>query len=220
MLNEKNIHPKLDGMWTSTGVGTILKNEKYAGNLMLQKFYSENHLTKRKMKNDGRLPMVYVEEAHDAIIEPEIFQAVQERLSQQQKFTPEKSTTGKYPFTGMIYCKCCEKNYRRKTTKTGIVWICTTYNTRGKMYCPTAKQIPENTLYDVCCDILHIPEFNEFIFKNYIKRIVVPEPNKLIFEFNDGHKELTEWEDRSRSESRTDEMRLKCGERRRRWHEK
>lgn len=93
-----------------------------------------------------------------------------------------------------------------------------TYNTKGKAYCPTAKQIPENTLFETCCKILSINEFNEHIFKSKITSIIVPEPNILTFIFYDGHKVDTVWYDRSRSESWTDEMRQNTGERSRQWH--
>lgn len=64
MLNEMHISTKFDNEWTAEAVRRILTNEKYCGELMLQKFYSENHLTKRKMVNHGEIKKFYVEEAH------------------------------------------------------------------------------------------------------------------------------------------------------------
>lgn len=195
----------------------ILRNEKYAGTMILQKFYSENHITKRKMTNEGQLQKYIIDESHPAIIERHIFDSVQKRLQKQkEQFSSEKSTTDVYPFTGKIQCNCCGKNYRRKKTATGVVWICATYNTKGKKYCPTSKQIPENTLIDVCCEVLELQEFDADIFENLIKKILVPAPNELTFIFRDGHQISAQWKDRSRSESWTNEMRKKVGERRRR----
>lgn len=92
------------------------------------------------MVNKGEMNKYFIEEAHEPIIEKSIFDAVQKRLQKQKEyFNASKSTAVAYPFTGKIQCKCCSKNYRRKTTATGVVWICTTYNTKGKKYCPTAK---------------------------------------------------------------------------------
>ena len=112
-----------------------------------------------------------------------------------------------YPFTGKIQCTCCGKNYRHKKTATGNVWICATYNTRGKKYCPTAKQIPESTLISVCCEILSIAEFDANIFENQVEKILVPAPNKLIVQLKNGKCINTTWKDRSRSESWTEEKR-------------
>ncbi|MDE7364510.1 MAG: recombinase family protein [Ruminococcus sp.] len=221
MLNEQGIPTKFGNEWTADSIRRILTNEKYCGELMLQKFYSENHLTKRKMVNTGEIKKFYVEEAHPPIIEKTVFLAVQNLLKKHQElFSSEKTNTAVYPFTGKIQCGCCGKNYRRKTTATGIVWIYATYNTKGKKYCPTAKQIPENTLIGVCCDVLELQEFNVDIFENRIEKILVPAPNEVIFIFRDGREIKTVWKDRSRSESWTDEMRKAMGERSKKWHEK
>ena len=59
------------------------------------------------------------------------------------KATPPAKST--FFYTGLIQCAKCGKNYRRKTTATQVVWICSTFNTRGKKYC-ASKQIPESTL--------------------------------------------------------------------------
>ncbi len=213
MLNEMHIPTKFENKWSGDAIKRIITNEKYCGELMLQKFYSENHLTKRKMVNTGKLRKFHVEEVHEPIIEKTVFDAVQKRLQEnQEKFTTDKSTAVAYPFTGKIQCQCCGKNYRRKTTPTGIVWCCATYNTRGKKYCPKSKMIPENTLISVTCEILGIPEFDAEIFESQIEKILVPEPNKLTFIFTDGQQISAHWQDRSRSESWTDEMRAKVGE--------
>ena len=130
-LNELNILTKNGCQWTSEAIRRILNNEKYCGDLMLQKFYSENHITKRKMVNNGVLRMIQVEDAHPAIIDKETFLRVQEIMQEHQRFAAKIPTTSIYPFSGMIKCGCCGKSYRRKTTVTGIVWICNTYNKKG-----------------------------------------------------------------------------------------
>ena len=110
----------------------------------------------------------------------------------------------------MIQCGCCGKNYRRKTITTGIVWICKTYNTKGKKYCPTAKQIPEDKLYAACCEALCIERFDVNVFRREIRQIIVPKPNELTFVFYDGHEQTVRWKDRSRSESWTPEMKARA----------
>lgn len=192
---------------------------RVARDLLLQKSFRENHLTKRKMENQGQLPQYYVEDAHEPIIDREIFQQVQELIRKQQKFSPKKSCDTVYPFRSVITCGCCGKNYRRKTTVTGVVWICATYNNRGKKFCPTSKQIPEDTLCKACCDALKIDKFDEVLFQKQVEKILVPEPNLLTFIFHDGHEETVRWTDRSRSESWTSEMREKAAQntREKRW---
>lgn len=212
-LNEEHI-PTINGCaWTTEDIRRILINEKYAGNMLLQKSFRENHITKRKIRNDGQLPQYYVEESHEPIIEPKIFELVQGLIKTRgDKFTGAKTTTT-YPLTGKIRCECCGKNYRRKTTTTGVVWICSTYNTKGKKHCPKSKQIPENTLYSTCCEVLGISDFDEELFQSEIEQIVIPAPNRIKFIFHNGTRKTVEWQDRSRSESWTEDMRKTAGER-------
>ena len=87
MLNEMHISTKFDNEWTAEAVRRILTNEKYCGELMLQKFYSENHLTKRKMVNHGEIKKFYVEEAHPPIIEKSVFLAVQNLMKKHQRLS-------------------------------------------------------------------------------------------------------------------------------------
>ena len=94
MLNEEHI-PTINGCtWTTEDIRRILINEKYAGNMLLQKSFRENHITKRKVRNIGQLPQYYVEESHEPIIEPEIFELVQGLIKKRNnKFTETKTTT-------------------------------------------------------------------------------------------------------------------------------
>ena len=68
-------------------------------------------------------------------------------------------------------------------------------------------------MISVCFEVLDISEFDADIFENQIEKILVPAPNELTFIFTDGREISANWKDRSRSESWTDEMRKKVGER-------
>lgn len=70
-------------------------------------------------------------------------------------------------------------------------------------------------MISVCCEVLGMTEFDANIFENQINKILVPAPNELIFVFHDGHEISAHWQDRSRSESWTEEMRAKVAERNR-----
>ena len=216
-LNEQQICTVRGRAWTTEDVRRTLRNEKYTGNLLLQKSFRENHITKKKVANIGQLPQYFVAGSHEAIISQEQFDAVQKQMAERQKKYAGSCTTNRYPFTQKIRCACCGKYYRRKTTVTGVVWICSTYNTKGKKYCPTAKQIPENTLISACCDVLKISEFDAEQFAERIEQIRIPAPNELQFCFSDGTEQPVSWKDRSRSESWTTEMREKA--RQKKWRQ-
>ena len=200
------------GIWTAWSIRRILRNEKYCGDILFQKSFRENHITKRKIENKGQLPQYYAEETHEPIINKETFLAVQELLKENQRFTPASPTTNTYPLTGMIHCDCCGKYYRRKVQKYRVTWICWTYNARGKKFCPESKQIPEDILYDKVCEVLQLDEFDNEVFQSEIENILVSKPNVLTFLFKDGHEQTVRWLDHSRTEAWTPEMRKKAAE--------
>lgn len=65
--------------WSTSTIDRILSNEKYMGNLLLQKIYTPDFLTGKQKKNCGEQSMFLVENAHEAIVSKEIFEEVQRR---------------------------------------------------------------------------------------------------------------------------------------------
>ena len=208
-LQEEGIPRRLGGAWTATAVREMLGNEKYTGDALLQKTYSENHLTKRILRNRGELPQYYAENTHPAIIDHEMYEKVQALIAERrEKTNVQKDVTARYPFTGLIVCGCCGAHYHRRTNPTRITWQCVTYLRRGKKYCP-AKQIPEETLLSLTREALGVPEITEENIRA-LAEIQIPCPNHILFVFKDGHETERVWQDRSRAESWTDEMREKA----------
>ena len=199
-LNEDGILTRLGKPWRIEGVLKILRNYNYTGNLILQKTYRENHLTKRKLKNNGEKPQYHAVGTHEAIIDLATFEAVQEELARRSEhYSGKKPSTITYPFTRLIVCANCGKHYRRKTTATGIVWICSTYNTHGKKAC-ASKAIPESVLYNLTADTP----------LGDLTAIRAEKDNTLVFCFKNGEQTVKRWKDRSRRESWTEEMKEKA----------
>lgn len=208
-LREKGVPCRLGGEWQSETVGGILKNEKYTGDALLQKTYIENHLTKRKCFNRGELPQYYAENTHPAIIDHETYEKVQALIAERRgKTNVQKDVAARYPFSGRIVCGCCGAHYHRRTNPTRITWQCVTYLRRGKKYC-SAKQIPEETLYCITREVLGVHEITEENIQ-ILAEIRVPSPNHILFVFKDGREIERVWQDRSRAESWTDEMKEKA----------
>ena len=219
-LNEMGIRTAQGNLWTSPRIKELLSNEKYVGDMLLQKYFRNNHIEKRKMQNNGELPKYLVEDAHEAIIDRDTFQKVQELIAQRQSKFSHTGSKKRYPLSGMIQCGCRGKNYQRKVFKQGSASICATFARRGKKYCPAAKQIPENILQSVLCEVLELEKYDDDTVLKYIRQIIVPEPNELIFIFYNGKQVQKHWENPSRSESWTEEMKQKAKERSLQWHEK
>ena len=194
-LNDDGIRTRTGKPWRIGGVLKVLKNYNYTGNLLLQKTYSENHLTKRKLVNNGEQPQYHVEGAHEAIIDLGTFEAVQEEIERRAEYYAPTKKAASYPFTGLIVCATCGKHYRRKTTASGVIWVCTTYNTHGKKAC-ASKAIPESSLYELTADIP----------LGDLTAIRAENGNSLVFCWGDGTQAVKRWKDRSRAESWTEEM--------------
>ena len=110
-LNEDGVLTRVGKPWRTEGVLKILRNYNYTGNLILQKTYRENHLTKRKMKNNGEKPQYHAVGTHEAIIDLATFEAVQEEIARRAEcYSGKKTTVATYPFTGLIVCDGCGKH--------------------------------------------------------------------------------------------------------------
>lgn len=159
-----------------------INNHTYTGNLLLQKTFSENHLTKKKRYNEGQLPMYHIQNSHEAIIPLEQFNAVQAEIKRRaEKYAKPHRNKGNYLFSGLLVCGICGKHYRRKNTAAGPVWICPTYNTMGKAACPS-KRIPESILIDTTMSVVGSLE----ALTGKITAVRAENGNRLVFCFQDG----------------------------------
>ena len=161
-LTEENV-PTMGGgnRWFSERIKSILKNEKYKGDALLQKTYITDPISKRVKKNNGELPMYYVENSHPAIIERRIFDKVQEEIARRAGKKKVKQTgtktelgrySGKYALTELLYCGECGTPYRRCTWsrngKKKIVWRCVSRLDYGKKYCKNSPSVEESRLHN------------------------------------------------------------------------
>lgn len=205
-LIESNVPTRLGSTWSKTGISKILRNYIYTGNLLLQKTYRENHLTKKTLINHGELPQYHATDTHEAIIDMDTFVIVQDEIQRRaEKYNRSEQPAQSYPFTGMLICDNCGKHYRRKITATRPVWICSTFNTMGKAYC-ASKQIPEETLYKITAEVLNSDSFGTKGLQSEVTAIRVKNDNILVFSLKDGTESVKRWQDRFRAESWTYEM--------------
>ena len=145
--------------WTAKGILSILTNEKYKGDALLQKTYIADCISKRSKVNNGELPMYYVENNHPAIIERAVFDRVQEEVSRRNSKRKVKEVgtktelgkySGKYALTDLLFCGNCGTPYRRTTwSKNGkkkVVWRCISRLDYGTKYCKDSPSIEESLL--------------------------------------------------------------------------
>jgi hypothetical protein len=112
--------------WAATTVLSILTNEKFKGHALLQKVYTVDFLTKKRVVNDGKVPQYYVENSHPAIVSPEVYDLVQQELAK-RKAAGRQSGTG--PFSSKIICGSCGQFFGPKVWNSTnkyrrVVWQC------------------------------------------------------------------------------------------------
>ena len=228
-LIELGVPARFGGTWSSTSIRDMLVNEKYAGDLLLQKFFHEDFRTKKKRKNTGELRKVYVKNSHNAIIDKQTFKAVQQEIQRRSLRQAEimahrnAAHDNNKLFTGLISCGCCGGAYVRKYTnaKSGdqAIWICSQYFKYGKSACQS-QRISENILINKTKEILDAPELNRAQILEKIKQIIIPEPHYLVYELTDGSTVSVHWTHPSRSLSWTEEMREAARQKALRQHRK
>jgi site-specific DNA recombinase len=143
-LNARGIPTKKDGNWTASTINGILTNEKYTGDVIYQKTFTDSNFDRHV--NYGELDQYLVKNHHEAIISHEDFERAAQVLAQRGK---EKSNTGeagkyqkRYTFSGKIKCGDCGSTFKRrshyKPSGDYIAWTCGTHledkNACGMLY--------------------------------------------------------------------------------------
>ena len=149
----------------------MLSNERYCGDVILQKSVTVDCIEKKRKKNTGEAPMYYVQNNHPAIIDRVTFNKVQEELARRKAKTPGSAkssitSTGKYSryaLTDVLICGNCGTRYRRVTwSRNGtkrIVWRCISRLDYGKKYCSDSPTIMEDKLQEAI--VRAVNKFNE-----------------------------------------------------------
>ena len=114
-------------VWSVSTIMSILQNEKYKGDALLQKTYTADFLTKKVKKNNGELPQYYIENSHPAIIDRETFALVQKEIERRRPVRRQLHRSS--PFNAKIICGDCGGFYGRKVWHSGSkyeksVWRC------------------------------------------------------------------------------------------------
>ena len=152
-------NPAGGAKWDISQIRSILGNEKYCGDVLMQKTFTQDCINKKVIKNTGQLPMYLIQNNHPAIVSREIYQAVQaEKTRRSASASPSKkmSSTGrscyasKFALSERLVCGECGTLYRRCTWKrngkTRIVWRCVSRLDYGAKYCHQSPTMDEEPL--------------------------------------------------------------------------
>ena len=211
-LNELHIPTVRGGEeWREGAIYLILRNEKYCGDMILQKTYSEDFRSKKRMVNKGEKRRYFVEGSHESIISKELFAEVQTEIAHRQSRIKMAKRTERGQFSGLLTCANCGKHFRRRIANASSkyakpAWFCSTFSTKGKNHCNN-KQIPEAILIDKTKEILGMQSLDGADLRNYISEIICSANRELTFILTNGEETTVAWSNPSRRNSWTKEMR-------------
>lgn len=144
--------------WSSESVQRILQNEKYCGDVLLQKTFTEDVLTGVHKKNTGQLPQYYIENYHEGIVSKQMFREVQAEIARRnsksaanQRKRSRGRYNSKYALSERLFCGDCGSPYKRVTWnihgRKQIVWRCVNRIEYGTKFCGNSPSIPEEELH-------------------------------------------------------------------------
>ena len=144
--------------WTHVAIKGILTNEKYCGDVLMQKTYTPDCITHKSVKNRGERPMYLVQNNHPPIVDRGTYDAVQAEMARRSALrspsrkapTGQSCYTSKYALSDRVFCGECGTRYKRTTWsrngKKRIVWRCASRLDYGTKYCHNSPTVDEARL--------------------------------------------------------------------------
>lgn len=223
-LNGEGITTRSGGRWMDSNIKVILTNITYTGNLLLQKEYIDDPITKKRRKNKGELPQYFVEGTHEAIIDMETFQYVQDEMARRRELGAlANKSLNVTCFTGKVKCGLCGQSFmhntrknRAKVTQLGeryAFWGCGSNKKKGGRC--KSRTIRDDVLRAECAKALGMDDFDDDAFLERVEKVVVSGDTELTFHLKDGGTIVHEWQRTGHKDCWTDEYRALVSERRR-----
>lgn len=180
--------------WWDSTITKMLSNEKYMGDVLQQKTYTIDFLTKKRVKNDGIVPQYYIEDDHEAIIPKELFYQVQEekarraslsktaaaRRAKQEQEKEKSKYSSKFALSDIMVCKECGQPYRRqvwsKYGQKSAVWRCENRLKNGTKNCKQSPTYKEEILHEAIMTAINsvVENRGEFVgaFRENVIRVI------------------------------------------------
>ena len=152
--------------WQHSTILSILQNEKYCGDVIYQKTYRLDCLSKKVIVNNGDKTKYHIMNDHEPIVTRDLFYAVQAEFAKRntKRSVSDKAATirgrysGKYAFSELLVCGTCNGRYRRKTVKKNGIpfhyWRCINRLDYADKYCSNSVGLEEEALKAAVCRAL------------------------------------------------------------------
>ena len=205
--------------WVDSNIKSVLCNVTYTGNLLLQKEFTADPISKKKKKNHGELPQYFVPNTHEAIIDKETFDYVQAEMARRRELGPLANKALNTTFlTGKIKCAFCGQSYmhsarlnRAKRTQQPEkmeIWSCGSRKKKGS-HC-VGKDVPHRIILQEATSAMGLESFDEQAFVDQIDHIAVTGTRELTFHFRDGRTDVRQWVNTSKKDCWTAEYRAEA----------
>jgi site-specific DNA recombinase len=185
-------------IWDAKTIQRMLTNEKYKGDTLLQKTFTEDFMTGKKSKNIGQRNRYDVRDSHPAIISAEVYDKVQDEMAKRARLISREDGTietsgskynGKYLMGNLLVCGDCGASYRRRTERGKVVWRCATRIEKGKNSCSNSPTLDEEWIKRVLSEkVCENSIYDESIVRNEIDKVQIFDTSILIF-LNNGSQE-------------------------------
>ena len=184
--------------FVDSNLKVILTNITYTGNMLFNKEYITDPITKHRKKNKGELPQYFVVDTHEPIIDMDTFQYVQNEMARRKALGAlANKSLNTTCFTGKIKCPVCGVSYmhnKRNDRGQQEFWNCgTNKDSRKRRHCNVGGCIPHRVLESECAAVLGMQSFDENAFLERIDHIDVPEKRTMIFYLKDGSTVERHW---------------------------
>lgn len=211
--------------WSDPSIKSILTNVTYTGNMLFQKKYTTDPISKKRKKNTGELPQYYAENTHEPIIDMQTFQHAQDEMARRRSlgFRGNKSLN-LCCFSGKIKCESCGKSYVKSRKRVQAkhssygdhvtYWHCTSTKKKGG-HCAVGGAISDIALRRECAKVLGLPDFDEQIFLDQVDYISIPDRQIMVFHMKDGRTIENHWKKISHKDRWTPEAKERISKRHR-----
>ena len=190
-LNTMGIPSPSGNKWASAAIHRILVNPKMCGDILHQRQFVTDHISKRLIKNRGELPMYLIEGTHEGIVSKEYHEKVLAEFARRAETGNMKDLEG-LPFRQKLFCEKCGRKYNRKPNclhgEMYGEWAC--WGRMSKLYdCNDAVIVRERTLILASEIVLGLEKFDGEVFAKNVERIIVhTSALHLTFVFHDGRR--------------------------------
>lgn len=175
-------------VWSKSVIQEMLCNEKYMGDCMLQKYFTEDYLSGKKSRNVGQKQRYYIHDSHEGIISKEKFLEVACEMSRRKNLTVDSNEemvkkSRKYNpqniLGNILECEECGATFRRRTERGKVVYRCAARMEKGRDACNESPTIEEKWIKTEIGKKVCGGEYDENVIRKKVDRVLVGRDGKL-----------------------------------------